>query len=41
VGGRDEIARQTVDQSKDKLGKHVGDHLEKMFRDAGIKITKK
>lgn len=40
VGGRDEIARQTIDQSKDQLGKHVGEHLEKMFRDAGIKITK-
>jgi len=41
VGGRDEIAGQTVDQSKDEIGKHIGDQLKKVFRDVGFDITKK
>jgi hypothetical protein len=36
MGGRDEIARQTLDQSKDKIGEHLADHIKKMFRYSGL-----
>jgi hypothetical protein len=36
MGGRDEIARQTIDQSNDKIGEHFTDRIKKMFRDAGL-----
>ena len=37
MGGRDEMARQTLNQTKDKIGEHLADHpVKKMPRDSGF-----
>jgi hypothetical protein len=38
MGGREEIARETINQSKDKIGRHVPDQIKKMIRDSGFDV---
>jgi hypothetical protein len=36
MGGRDEIARQAFDQSKDQIRDHIHDEFKKMIKDSGF-----